>query len=202
MKELRAVVLGVVVVLLVAVVWGFWKRPAAGMRRVRSFRVEIDGNEHGRERHVSVRIPGFLVSKVSNLASHAWENGDWNDWNFDFDGETRRITPKEILDAADKSQPDKPSVVQIHGDEDRLEVSVDSGIVRIKVLCHNHRRQAEIEVPRLLLEGLAQEKPISPRELLQRIDTLGPGEVVSITSDEGKVRILALGKRGHSISIE
>lgn len=201
MKELRAIVLGVVVVLFIAVVWGFWKRPAAGMRRVHSFRVEIDGRENGREKHLSVRIPGFLVSKVSNLASRAWENGDWNDWNFDFDGETRRITPREILGAADKSQPDKPSVIPIHGDEDRLEVSSDAGVVRIKVLSHNHRREAEIEVPRLLLEGLAQEKPISPRELLQRIDTLGPGEVVSISSDEGKVRILALGK-GHSIKIE
>ena len=201
MKEARAIVLGIVVVLFIAIVWGFWKRPASGMRRVNSFRVEIDGRENGREKHLSVRIPGFLVSKVSDLASRAWENGDWNDWNFDFDGETRRITPREILEAADKSQPDKPSIVQIHGDENRLEVSLDSGIVRIKVVSLNHRREAEIQVPRLLLEGLAQQEPISPRELLKRIDTLGPGEVVSISSDEGKVRIVALGRR-HSIRID
>lgn len=191
MRELRAIVLGLVVVLLIALAWGFYRRPAPGMTRVRSFRVEINGHENGREKHISVHLPGFLVGKVSQLVS--WDNEDWRDWSFSSDDD-RRITPREILDAAENSSPDHPGRISIHGDDEALEVFQDGAEVRVHVIRAGGRRDAEIVLPKLLLASLAQEKPISPREILRRIDSLGPGEIVSIRSEDGNVRIVAEGK--------
>lgn len=194
MKELRAIVLGAVVVVLIALVWGFLRRPAPGMTRVHSFRVEIDGHENGRDKHISVRLPGFLVGKVSQLVSHSWDNDDWHDWTFMVDGEDRRITPREILDAAEKSSPGHPTRIAIHDGDEALNVATDGGEIRVHVLHEGGRREAEIILPKILLAGLAQEKPISPKEILRRIDSLGPGEIVSIRSEDGNVRVIAEGK--------
>jgi hypothetical protein len=194
MKELRAVILGVVVVVAIALVWGFVRRPAPGMTRVRSFRVEIDGRENGREKHVSVRLPGFLVGRVSQLVSHSWDNDDWRDWSVTVDGEDRRLTPGEILAAAEKSTPGHPTRIALHGGEDSLDVVAEADEIRVHVLHEGGMRDAEIILPRVLLAALAQEKPITPREILHRIDTLGPGEIVSIRSEDGNVRVIAEGK--------
>jgi hypothetical protein len=194
MKETRAVVAGIVVVVLVALVWGFFRRPAAGMRRVRSFRVQIDGDRDGRRKHVSVRIPGFLVGKVSSLASHAWDENDFAEWDFSGEGEHIRITPRDILDAADRSEPGKPVAIPIReGSDDRLEVSRDGDTVRIQVFDHG-RHDVEITTPRALVAGLSQEKALSFRDLLQRIDVLGPGELVTIRSEDGTVKVTAEAK--------
>lgn len=191
MKETRAVVLGLVVVLLVALVWGFFRRPAPGMRRVRSFRVQIDDSRDGRRKHVSVRIPGFLVGKVSSLASHAWDEGNFTDWDFDSEQGHVRITPRDVLDAADRSEPGKPVAVPIReGGDDRLEVSREDGTIHIVVYDHG-RHDVEITTPRTLVAGLSQENPLSPRELLKRIDEMGPGELLTVRSDDATVRITA-----------
>ncbi|HET7453264.1 MAG TPA: hypothetical protein VFL12_11010 [Thermoanaerobaculia bacterium] len=194
MKETRAIVAGIVVVVLVALVWGFFRRPAPGMRRVRSFRVQIDGDRDGRRKHVSIRIPGFLVGKVSSLASHAWDENDFAEWDFNGEGDHIRITPRDILDAADRSEPGKPVAVPIReGSDDRLEVSRDGDMVRIQVFDHG-RHDVEITTPRALVAGLSQEKALSFRDLLQRIDVLGPGELVTIRSEDGTVKVTAEGR--------
>lgn len=194
MRELRAIVLGLVVVVLIALGWGFFRRPAPGMTRVRSFRVEINGHENGRDKHISVRLPGFLVGKVSQLVSHSWDNDDWRDWTFSAGGDERRLTPRDILEAAEKGTPEHPSRIAIHGDDEALDVFQDGTEVRVHVIHDGGRREAEIVLPKPLLAGLAQEKPISPKEILRRIDSLGPGEIVSIRSEDGNVRIVAEGK--------
>ena len=194
MRETRAIVVGLVVVLVVALVWGFFRRPAPGMRRVRSFRVQIDGDRDGRRKHVSVRIPGFLVGKVSSLASHAWDENDFAEWDFNSDGDRIRITPRDILDAADKSEPGKPVPVPIReGGDDRLEVSRDGETVRIQVYDHG-RHDVEISAPRALVAGLSQEKALSFRELLHRIDELGPGELVTLKSEDATIKVTAEGR--------
>jgi len=190
MKETRAVVAGLVVVVLVALVWGFFRRPAVGMHRVRAFRVQFDGDHDGHHKHVSVRIPGFLVGKVSSLASQAWEDGRFSDWNFDSDDQHARITPRDILDAADKSEPGHPTPIVVGGNDHRIEVSREGGSIRI-VTFDRDRRDVEIVAPRALIAGLAQERPISLRELLRRIDELGPGELVTVTSEDGSIRVTA-----------
>ena len=194
MKETRAIVVGLVVVLVVALGWGFFRRPAPGMRRVRSFRVQIDGDRDGRRQHVSVRIPGFLVGKVSNLASRAWDEQDFTDWDFSGDGGHVRITPRDILDAADRSEPGKSAPIPIReGGDDRLEVSRDGESIRIVVYDHG-RHDVEITAPRPLIAGLSQEKALSLRELLKRIDDLGPGELVTVKSEDATIRVTAEGR--------
>ncbi len=191
MKETRAIVVGVVVVVLVAVIWGFYRRPAPGMRRVRSFRVQIDGDHDGRRKHVSVRIPGFLVGKVSSLASHAWDENDGPDWDFSGDGDRVRVTPKDILDAADRSEPGKPTAVPIrNGSEDRLEVSREGNEVHV-VVYDQGRHDVEITAPRALIAGLSQEKALSFHDLLRRIDELGPGELVTVRSEDATIKVTA-----------
>jgi len=190
MKETRAVVVGLVIVVVAALMWGFFRRPVPGMHRVRSFRVQIDGDRDGRHKHVSMRIPGFLVAKVSNLASHAWEDGDFTDWSFDGDEGRTRITPKDILDAADKSKPGSPTAIALKNGEDRLEVSREGGSIRIEVFAHA-RRDVQIVAPRPLVERLAQEEPLSLRQLFRRIDELGPGELVTVTSEDATIRVTA-----------
>lgn len=193
MKETRAVVAGLMVVLVVALAWGFFRRPAPGMRRVRSFRVQVDGIRDGRHKHISMRIPGFLVAKVSGLASHAWDDADFTDWNFDGEEGGTRVTPKDILNAADKSTPGHPSPIPLHNGQDRLDVTQEGQTIRIGVFAHA-RRDVEVVAPRPLVERLAQEKPLSLRELLRRIDELGPGELVTVTSDDATVKVTAEAK--------
>jgi len=184
-------VAGIVVVVLVAVLWGFFRRPAPGMRRVRSFRVQIDGDRDGRRKHVSVRIPGFLVGKVSSLASNAWDENAFADWDFSGDGDRIRITPKDVLDAADKSEPGKPTPIPIReGGEDRLEVSREGNEVHVVVYDHD-RHDVEITAPRALIAGLSQEKALSLRDLLRRIDELGPGELVTVKSEDATIKVTA-----------
>ena len=190
MRETRAVVTGLVVVVLVAFVWSFFRRPAAGMRRVRSFRVQIEGDHDGRRRHVSMRIPGFLVGKVSSIASGAWDEGSFSDWDFDGENGRTRITPRDILAAAEKSEPGSPGVIATHGGDDRLEVTRDGDKIRI-VVFDRMRRDVEIVAPRALIASLAQEKPLSLRDLLRKIDELGPGELVTVTSEDATVKITA-----------
>jgi hypothetical protein len=190
MKETRAVVTGLVIVLLVALVWGFFRRSTPRMRKVHSFRVQIDGDRDGRHNHVSVRIPGFLVAKVSSLASHALENSEFTDWNFDGENGRTRVTPKDILEAADKSEPDKPSIISLHGGDDRLEVSRDGANIRI-VIFDRARRDVEIVAPRPFVERLAQEEPLSVRSLFRRIDDIGPGDLVTVTSEDATIKVTA-----------
>lgn len=191
MKETRAVVTGLVIVVLVALVWGFFRRSTPpGMRKVHSFRVQIDGDRDGRHKHVSVRIPGFLVAKVSSLASHALEDAEFTDWNFDGENGHTRVTPRDILDAAARSEPGKPSIISLHGGDDRLEVSREGENIRI-VIFDRARRDVTIAAPRAFVESFAREEPLSVRNLFRRIDDIGPGELVTVTSEDATVKVTA-----------
>jgi hypothetical protein len=193
MKETRAIVLGLVVVVIIAFCWSFFRRPAAGMKRVRSFRVEIRGEKHGEPQNISLRIPGYFVGKAVQMASKGWERA-WRRGSegFDFDGTS--ITPKEILEAADRSRPGSPATIEIDRGRGRMDVSREGASVRLSVHGEGERHGAEIVIPRALIESLAQEEPLSPREVLARIDQMGPGDLVSIKSDEAEVRVTAEGR--------
>lgn len=188
MRETRAIVVGVVVIVLIAFAWSFFRRPAAGMRRVRAFRVEIHGDAHGDRQNISLRIPGFFVGKAVQMASGAWERQWSRARDFDFDGST--ITPRQLLDAADRSR-SGPAVTLDTG-RGHLDVRQDGAAIHITARGDGGRHEsAEITVPRALIESLAQEEPLSPRELLARIDEMGPGDLVCVKSEDGEVRITA-----------
>ena len=188
MNETLAIVVGLVVVVLIAFAWSFFRRPAVGMRKVRAFRVEIHGDSHGERQNISIRIPGFFVGKAVQMASGAWERQWRRAQSMDFEGTT--VTPRQLLDAADRSRTGQTVTIDVgHG---HLDVRQDGTAIQITAREGDDRHgRAEITVPRALVESLAQEEPLSPRELLARIDAMGPGDLVSVKSDDGEVRITA-----------
>jgi hypothetical protein len=191
MKDTRAIAIAVAVLAVVVVFWAYVRHPAPGMRRVRAFRVEIHGQEDGHRRDVSVRIPGFLVGKAVHMASRAWDERRREGRGFQFNGVT--ITPREILEAADKSASGHPGSIEVGDGKGTLQVSKEGSAIRIG-FHRDNEEHGEILVPRALLERLAQDEPISPRELLERIDEMGPGDLVLIKGENGEVRISAEGR--------
>jgi hypothetical protein len=191
MKELRAIVLGLLILLAIVLVWGVLRRPAAGMRRVRSFHVEITDRHDGRNERISLRIPGFFVGKAVAMASHAWDHSShWS--SVDFDGS--RISPRQILEAADRSRDGAPGVVDLEDGRGRIEVTPRGQALELTVFESHGTNRVTIRVPRSILEDLKDTDRVSPQKLLARIDALGPGDLVLVQSEDGEVRVTAEGK--------
>ena len=111
------------------------------------------------------------------------------DWNYD-----RRTAhagdAQGHPDAAAKSEPDKPATISLHGGDDRLEVSREGDNIRI-VIFDRARRDVEIVAPRAFVERFAQEEPLSVRALFRRIDDIGPGDLVTVTSEDATIKVTA-----------
>jgi hypothetical protein len=183
MKEVRAIVLGLFVVILVATALAFWHRPAKEFRRIQGYRVEIQKSEGGSRRHVSFHVPIGFVARIVSLAPFSDLGSDWKtDWG------SGEITPKDILDAAGKSAPGQPGVIT--HDQDRIEVTTDGPALEI-VVKDAWGKTVRVRVPRALIESLSDEKRVSAREILRRLDELGPGDVVVIRDGDNEVTISA-----------
>jgi flagellar motor switch protein FliM len=48
-----------------------------------------------------------------------------------------------------------------------------------------------VRLPRAIIESVSGGRDISPREFLQRIDELGPGDVIHIQDGDNRVTITA-----------
>ena len=119
MREVRAVVLGLFVVLLALMMLAFWRRPAAEFSHVRGFRVEIRKNEGGSTKHMSFTVPTNLVARIARFVP-------FDDLGREMRADWRRgteITPRDILDAAQASSPDKPGLIK--RDDYTVEVTTD-----------------------------------------------------------------------------
>jgi len=183
MKELRAIVFGLLVLVLVAVGIAVWRRPARELTHVRGFRVEIQKTEGRSRRHVSFHIPIALVARVASLVPISDFGGDFRtEWK---DGD---LTAREILDAADRSAPGKPGEIQ--RDHAKIEVTAEGRALEI-VVKDEWDKTVRVRVPRALVESLSSEKRISPREILRRLDELGPGDIVVIRDRDDEVTITA-----------
>lgn len=183
MKETRAVILGLVVIVLVASVLAFWRRPAPEFSRVKGFRVQVQEKENGSIRRVSFSIPSNLVARVAKLVPMerfgADINADWDDHD---------VSPREILDAADRSEPGRPTVIQ-KGDK-TIEVQGLGNIVEVRVK-DSWGKNVHVRLPRAIVESVSGGRDISPREILQRIDELGPGDVIHVQDGDNVVTITA-----------
>ena len=184
MKEVRAVVLGLLVVVLVTVAIAVWRRPARELKRVGGFKVEIQkSNGDSRRRHISFHVPITLVARVASLVPFSDVGGSFRtDWS---NGD---LTAKDILDAAGRSEPGKPG--EIKREHERIEVSSEGAALEI-VVKDDWDKTVRLRVPRALIESLSSEKRISPREILRRLDELGPGDVVVIRDRDDQVTITA-----------
>jgi hypothetical protein len=183
MKETRAVILGLAVVMLVVAMLAYWRRPAPEFARVKSFKVEVQEKENGSMRRVSFSIPSNLVARVAKLAPieriGADINADWDDED---------VTPREILEAADRSEPGKPTVLEKDGKT--IEVQGLGNIIEVRVK-DSWGKNVQVRLPRAIIESVSGGRDISPREFLQRIDELGPGDVIHIQDGDNRVTITA-----------
>jgi len=183
MKEVRAIVLGLLVLVIIAIGISIWRRPARELKHLSGFRVEVTKNEGGSRKHVSFHIPISVVARAASFIPISDFGGDWTrDWS---DGD---ITARDILDAADKSSPGKPS--EIERGRKRIEVLADGAAIEVTVK-DEWGKAVRIRVPRSLVESLSSERHISPREILRRLDELGPGEMVVIHDRDDEVTITA-----------
>ncbi|HYK41848.1 MAG TPA: hypothetical protein VE007_05610 [Thermoanaerobaculia bacterium] len=182
MREVRAVVIGLVVVILIAMAIGRWRRPGREFHRVRGYRVEIRKTEHGSTRHVSFTVPMSLVARIATLAPVSDIGGSRSDWN-DSD-----IKAHDILEAARQSSPGQPGIIT--RDHSKLEVTSDGPTLEI-VAKDDWDKVVRIRVPRALVEAFNDEARISPRDVLRKLDDMGPGDVVSIHDRDAEVTITA-----------
>jgi hypothetical protein len=183
-KELRAVVLGVLVVVLVMIGISLWRRPSRELKHLGGFKVEIEKSDGGaRRRHISFHVPISLIARLTTLMPFREFGGDFRtDWGH---GE---LTAKDILDAADRSAPGKPG--EIKREHDRIEVTAEGAALEI-VVKDDWDKTVRMRVPRALVESLSAEKSITPREILRKLDELGPGDVVVIHDRDDQVTITA-----------
>ena len=195
-REVRAVVLGLFVIVLFAIGLAFWRRPASEFHRIRAFHVEVKKKDGGETRTMSFNVPVALLAQLTRLAHIE---------NFESDMrselEKSEITPRQILDAADESEagPDgKPGVIK--KDDATIEVRKDGSSVRIDVK-DDWDKHVRIRVPRSLIEAFSEDHPLSIRDIIHSLDELDPGDVVTIQDgDEGEVTITAVPRRHLRIS--
>ena len=183
MKEIRAVVIGVLVIVLVAWAMSRWQRPAREYHRVRGYRVQIEKSEGGSRKSISFTVPMALIARAASFGPFgdisAGMRRDWADG---------RVTARDILDAAASSSPGHPGVLT--RDSNRIEVTADGSVLDI-VIKDEWDKTVRLRVPRPLVESLSQEKRLSGRDVLRRLDELGPGDIVEIHDGDDKVTITA-----------
>ena len=186
-KEVRAVVLGLFVVVLAALALSFWRRPAAEFERIKGFRVEVRAKDGDATRKLSFDIPSNLIARIAKLAPLERIGGDVRtEWG---KGE---VTPRQILDAAESSEPGKPGVIKKDGST--IEVEADGEVLEIDVK-DDWDKHVHVRLPRILVEALTVDGRISTSEILRKLDELGPGDVVTIKDKDSEVTITAEPRR-------
>src|SRR5215471_7916114 len=194
-KEVRAVVLGLFVVVLLALALSFWRRPAAEFTKIKGFRVEVSSRDGGETRKASFDIPSNLIARIAKLAPVQEIGGDIRrDWS------KEDVTPRQILDAAEQSAPGKPGIIK--KDDATIQVLADGSALEIDVK-DEWDKHVHMRIPRALVEALSDDGgKISTSEILRKLDELGPGDVVTIQDHDTEITITAQPHRArHTIHI-
>jgi len=183
MKEVRAVVLGLVIVVLVAMIWAFWARTPREYPNVRDFVVDIRKQEGDTRKHVSFKIPMSVLARIVSFAPLRSVSGNWDsDWG------RGEISGQDILDAAAESSPGKPGIIERDGK--KIEVTADGAALEIEIK-DDWDRKVNVRVPKAIVESLSGQKEISIQEILKRLDELGPGDLVRVQDGDSEVTITA-----------
>ncbi|MBC8646702.1 MAG: hypothetical protein H7X85_06035 [Thermoanaerobaculia bacterium] len=186
MREVRAVVIGLLVVLLGALALAFWRKPAPEFLRVKAYRVEFRERDGDTTRKVSFSVPSNLVARIAKLAPVASIGADveahWDD---------HEVTPREILEAADRSEPGKPGIVEV--EKGSVEVMAEGSVIEV-LIKDDWDKEIRLRVPREIIQSLSGHGEMSPRDVLRRLDELGPGEVVTIRERDKEVTITAVAR--------
>ncbi|HYB52874.1 MAG TPA: hypothetical protein VEG84_03325 [Thermoanaerobaculia bacterium] len=183
MRETRAVVLGLFVVILVAIALASWHRPSREWKHVKGYRVEIEKSDGGARRHVSFRVPIGLVARITSLAPISDFGSD-----FKIDWDSGDLSARDILTAASESAPGKPGVITRGGN--KIEVTADGTVIDITIK-DDWGKSVQVRVPRALVESLSDRKRISPKDILKNLDEMGPGDIVVVRDHDNEVTITA-----------
>jgi hypothetical protein len=191
-REVRAVVLGLIVVVLVALALARWNRPGREFSHIRGFRVEVREKDGDATRKVSFRVPVSLVARIASMMPLEKIRTDMNaDWG------RGDVSVRDILDAAERSAPGKPGVIK--KEDTTVEVLADGQALEIDVK-DDWDKSVHVRLPRVLIEGLSDEHHLSTHEILRRLDEMGPGDVVIIKQRDNQVTITAEPRRGLHVS--
>ncbi|MEP6995588.1 MAG: hypothetical protein ABI968_13770 [Acidobacteriota bacterium] len=193
MKEVRAIVIGLIVVVVAAVMLAFWRRPAPEFTRIKEFRVQVKNKDGDATRMASFTVPTNLLARLAKLAHLESIGGDIaTDWG------RGNVTVHDLLEAADRSEPGKPGIIQ--KDDSKIEVADDGGLLTIDV--HDGwDKNVHVKMPRAIVEGLSGEHGISVSEILRRLDGLDPGDVVTIRDSNSEVTITAVPRKHRGLTI-
>jgi hypothetical protein len=183
MQQTRAIVAGLFVVLLAAMTIAWWKRPAPEFRNIRAYRIDVREKEGDHVKKVTFTIPSNLIARVAKLSPVDRIGG-----NFQADWDDHDISAKDLLEAASRSTPDSPGIIEHDGN--KVEVMAEGTALTIQV-ADDWGKHVRIRLPRAIIESFADEGPISIREMLRRLDELGPGDVVEIRDGDSEVIITA-----------
>jgi hypothetical protein len=192
-KDVRAVVLGLFVIVVVAIGFAIWRRPSHEFQRIRGFKVEVRTTEGDETRKFNFTVPVSLLAQLTRLANL----DDTLNGNIRAAWDDSEITPRQILDAADASTPEKPGTFEVDGHS--VEVRGQDGRIVIDVK-DDWDKEVHIAVPRHLVEVFADDEPLTTRELLRRLDELNPDDVVTIRDHEDEITIRAEARKRPRIS--
>jgi hypothetical protein len=192
-KEVKAVVLGLLVVVVFALGLAFWRRPAREFHRIKGFKVEVKKKDGDETRKLSIHVPVALLAQLTRLARiddaldgdirAAWDKSD--------------VTPRQILDAADQSTAEKPGIIR--HDDSTIEVRAEGESILIDVR-DDWDQKVHIRLPRYLVEVFSDDHPMSTRDLLRHLDELNPGDLVTIRDRDDEITITAEPRKGLRIS--
>ncbi|MFY9549699.1 MAG: hypothetical protein WAU32_00990 [Thermoanaerobaculia bacterium] len=186
-KDLRAIVLGLFVVVLAAIALSFWRRPAPEFRSIRSFKVEVTEKDGDATRHASFSIPSGLVAGFAKLAPMSDIKA-----NLEAEWAKGNVTPRDILDAAEEAKPGAPGVIKKDDATIEVQAEGDTLVIDVKDAWDKH---VHVRVPRTLVEGLDERRALSTSEVLRGLDELGPGDIVSIKDGDSEVTITAVPRK-------
>jgi hypothetical protein len=183
MKEIRAVVLGLVVILLVALALAWWRRPAAEFSHVKAYLVDVREKDGDSTKHVSFTIPTNLIARIAKFVPVASIGSDLKaDWG------RGDVSPKDILDAAAESSPGKPG--RIKRDDYTIDVMSEGAALEITVK-DDWDKTVRIRLPRALVESFGGKGRITTTDILKKLDELGPGDMVVVKDRDKEVTITA-----------
>ena len=186
-KEVRAVVLGLFVVVMAALAIAYCRRGAPEFKRIKEFRVEVVEKDGDSRRRASFSVPTRLIAGVAKLIpfhdikadiNREWASGD--------------VTPRDILDAADQSKPGSPGVIK--KDDATVEVLAEGQSLEIDIK-DSWDKHVHVRIPRVIVEGFADDAILSVAEILRRLDELEPGDFVKVDDGDSEITVTAVPRK-------
>jgi hypothetical protein len=193
-KEVRAVVLGLFVVVIVAMGMAYWRGPAREFQRLKGFRVEVKTMDGDEARKLSIHVPVALLAQLTRLA----HIDDAMDGDIRAVWDESDVTPAQILEAADASTAEKPGTIV--KDDTTIEVRKDGESILIDVR-DDWDKTVHIRLPRYIVEVFAEDRPMSTRDLLRHLDQLNPGDIVTIRDRDDEITITAEPKTKKGLQV-